>query len=97
MEKIREIVIQLPPDNKQKIFYDFRTNLQVNWAEMEEIVQYIRRTKQIQVSLIQQMPFQAQLRLACYLYYDEINPVVYPPVIPKKIKKGKKIELKMES
>jgi hypothetical protein len=100
MEKIRDIVIKLPPDNKQKIFYDFRTNLQLDWAEMEEIVQYIRRTKQIQVSLIQQMPFQAQLRLACYLLYDEINPVVYPPVVQKvpkvpKVKKGKKIELKI--
>jgi hypothetical protein len=90
MEKIRDIVIQLPPDNKQKIFYDFRTNLQLNWAEMEEVVQYIRRTKQIQVSLIQQMPFQAQLRLACYLLYDEINPPVFPPVVEKvkKLKKG---------
>jgi hypothetical protein len=40
------------------------------------------------------MPFQAQLRLACYLYYDEVNPVVHPLVVPKvqKIKK-KKIEL----
>jgi hypothetical protein len=38
---------------------------------------------------------QAQLRLACYLLYDEINPVVYPPVIQKvpKVKKVKKIEL----
>jgi hypothetical protein len=46
------------------------------------------------------MPFQAQLRLACYLLYDEINPVVYPPVVQKvpkvpKVKKGKKIELKI--
>jgi hypothetical protein len=89
MEKIRDIVIQLPPDNKQKIFYDFRTNLQLNWSEMEEVVQYIRRTKQIQVSLIQQMPFQAQLRLACYLLYDEINPVSYPPVV-EKVKKLKR-------
>jgi len=73
--------MKLPPDNKQKIFYDFRTNLVLNWCEIEEIIQYIRRSKQIQVSLIQKMPLQIQIRLACYLYYDEINPVVYPHMI----------------
>jgi hypothetical protein len=85
MEKIREIVVQLPPDNKQKIFYDFRTNLVLNWCEIEEIIQYIRRSKQIQVSLIQKMPLQIQIRLACYLLYDEINPVVYPHMITENV------------
>ena len=86
MEKIKEVVLNLPKDNKQKIFYDFRTNLRFDWSEMEDIVQYIRRKKQVQVSLIRKMPFDIQIRLACYLYYDEVNPVVHPPVIQKKIK-----------
>jgi hypothetical protein len=98
MEKIKEIVAGLPKTEKQRVFYDFHPKLDLNWSEMDEIVQYIRRTKQIQVSLIQQMPIATQLRLACYLYYDEVNPVVHPLVVPKvpkvqKIKKEKKIEL----
>ena len=93
MEKIKEIVAGLPKENKQRVFYDFHPKLDLNWSEMEEIVQYIRRTKQIQVSLIQQMPIATQLRLACYLYYDEVNPVSYPPVVEKvkKLKKEKKL------
>lgn len=85
MEKIKEIVLTLPKTNKQRVFYDFHPKLDLNWSEIDEIVQYIRRTKQIQVSLIQKMPITIQLRLACYLYYDEVNPVVYPETLPYKI------------
>jgi hypothetical protein len=85
MEKVKELVLTLPKINKQRVFYDFHPKLDLNWGEMEEIVQYIRRTKQIQVSLIQQMPFTTQIRLACYLYYDEVNPVIVPePVLSSK-------------
>ena len=96
MEKIKEIVAGLPKTEKQRVFYDFHPKLDLNWSEMEEIVQYIRKIKQIQVSVIQQMPISIQVRLACYLYYDEVNPVVHPLVVEKvkKVKKEKKIEPK---
>ena len=74
MDKIKEIVIGLPKTNKQRVFYDFHPKLELNWSEMEEIVYYIKKTKQIQASVVQKMPLGTQIRLACYLYYDEINP-----------------------
>jgi len=77
MEHVKEIVMSLPKNNKQEVFNDFYPSLRLNWSEMEDIVQYIRRTKQVQLSVIQKMPWPIQLRLACYLYYDEVNPVTF--------------------
>jgi hypothetical protein len=73
MEQIKELVMTLPKENKFQVFYDFQPSLKLNWSEMQEIVEYIRKTKQVQVSIIQKMSMTTQLRLACYLYYDEVN------------------------
>jgi hypothetical protein len=73
MEQIKELVLTLPKENKFEVFYDFYPNLKLNWSEMQEVVEYIRKTKQVQVTIIQKMPMKTQLRLACYLYYDEVN------------------------
>jgi len=77
MEYIKEIVMTLPKTNKQEVFNNFHSNLRLNWSEMEEIMEFIRKTKQVQLSYIQKMPFSSQVRLACYLYYDVVNPVTY--------------------
>jgi hypothetical protein len=75
MEQIKELVMTLPKENKFQVFYDFQPSLKLNWSEMQEIVEYIRKTKQVQVSIIQKMSMTTQLRLACYLYYDEVNKI----------------------
>ena len=71
MIRIKEFVSTLPP-NKLEAFDNFQCDLILNWKEMDEMIRYIRRMKQVPLAVVQKMPYATKLRLACYIYYDEI-------------------------